>query len=383
MTSQLRERLVATLRERGALHDAAVERAFLTVPREIFLPGLSLDVVYRDEAILTKVEDGIGVSSSSQPAMMALMLEQLLLFAGARVLEIGAGTGYNAAILREVVGDHGEVITLDIDAEVAGWAAERLEAAGYDDVSVRCVDGADGWPERAPFDRIELTVGADDISPAWHEQLVEAGILVIPLWVRTGQISVAFQRRGDSFVSRSVQPCGFIALRGRMAAEPSLVDIGDGVVAAIGDPDEVSEVRALLRRPLSSSRWDGHLWDGFSFFAGLWDLPIFSMWAGNSENAFIRGGGFALLDPQSHGLALVATPSGDVSPCLLAYGNTSAADTLRSAFERWDVLGRPDVGDLQLIAHPRDAAPPPGPADAAVDTRLWRLLITRRNGPLR
>ena len=94
-----------------------------TVPRELFLPGVPLEAVYRDAAVVTKVENGVSVSSSSQPAIMALMLRQLDVRPGQRVLEIGAGTGYNAALLRELVGPAGAVDTVDIDPEVAGWAA--------------------------------------------------------------------------------------------------------------------------------------------------------------------------------------------------------------------------------------------------------------------
>src|SRR5687767_10549210 len=98
----LRAQLVTTLRERGLLRTPAIERAFGVVPRELFLPGVPLERVYQDDAIVTETEDGVGVSSSSQPAIMALMLAQLDVQPGLRVLEIGAGTGYNAALLREL-----------------------------------------------------------------------------------------------------------------------------------------------------------------------------------------------------------------------------------------------------------------------------------------
>ncbi|HUG16976.1 MAG TPA: methyltransferase domain-containing protein [Thermomicrobiales bacterium] len=382
-SARRRQRLVATLRARGALHHAQVERAFLTVPREAFVPGLSLDVVYRDEAILTKVEDGVSVSSSSQPAIMALMLEQLDLFPGARVLEIGAGTGYNAALLREITGPSGEVVTVDIDPEVGGWADERLRSSGYGDVLVRCADGADGWPERAPYDRIELTVGADDIAPAWHEQLVDGGVLVIPLWVRTGQICLAFERRGDGFESCSAQPCGFIPLRGRMAAASHVAEVADGVVALVRDDHTAARARALLRLPLDSAPWDGHAWDGFSFFAGLWNLPVFSIWASIDGGAAFRGGGFALIDSERDSVALVASAPESSALRLLSFGSRAAAETLESAHRRWHVLGRPDIDQLSVTARPLPVAPEPAPYEIAVDTRRWRLLLSRHAGPLR
>jgi protein-L-isoaspartate(D-aspartate) O-methyltransferase len=374
-----RRRLVALLRERGALHDAAVERAFLVVPREVFVPGLSLDEVYRDDAILTKVEDGVGVSSSSQPAIMSLMLEQLDLFPGARVLEIGAGTGYNAAIVREIVGESGDVVTIDIDAEVAGWASERLKAAGYSDVLVVCADGADGWPERAPYDRIELTVAADDVALAWREQLVEDGILVVPLWIRTGQVSAAFERRGEAFHSRSVQPCGFIALRGRMAATYPLTEIAGGVVATV-DAAAAPMIRALMRQPQSSTAWPGRSWDGFSFIVGLWDVPVFTIWAAADASPVFHGGGFALLDDERNSLAIVSATSDAAGLQLLSYGSSAASERLLGAYERWEALGHPDVDQLEIAAFPLERAPE-RPADRiAIDTRMWRLIIGRNTG---
>src|SRR3990172_6286957 len=116
----LRRRLVKELRRRDYLHSQRVAEAFAAVPRHLFVPGQPLKDVYTDRAFITKRVDGVPVSSSSQPSIMAIMLEQLELAPGQRVLEIGAGPGYNAALLSQLVGERGRVTTVDIDAEVAG-----------------------------------------------------------------------------------------------------------------------------------------------------------------------------------------------------------------------------------------------------------------------
>jgi protein-L-isoaspartate O-methyltransferase len=126
-----RRALLAAVRERGAARDAAVARALLTVPRHVFLPGIALEEVYRDDAIVTKRDgDGVPISSSSQPTIMAIMLDQLGVAPGHRVLEIGAGTGYNAALLAQLVGPTGEVVSIDIDEDVVERARAGLAAAG-------------------------------------------------------------------------------------------------------------------------------------------------------------------------------------------------------------------------------------------------------------
>ena len=123
--------MVAHLRERRELTDPRVAAALGRVPRHVFVPGADLSEAYADQAIVTRYRDGWPVSSASQPAMVAAMLEQLGLPEGGSVLEIGAGTGYNAALLSALAGATGRVVTIDIDPEVADEARSHLAAAGF------------------------------------------------------------------------------------------------------------------------------------------------------------------------------------------------------------------------------------------------------------
>lgn len=116
-------------------------------------------------------------SSTTQPSLVADMLELLELTRGVRVLEVGAGTGYNAALLAELVGDQRLVITVDVAEDVMAQTRRLLAGAGYPGITVLCRDGFDGVPERAPFDRIVATVGCADISPHWAEQLASENLL--------------------------------------------------------------------------------------------------------------------------------------------------------------------------------------------------------------
>src|SRR5215207_8035437 len=126
-----RQALVDKLLRDGHLRSPRLADAFLTVPREVFVPGVALEDVYRSsEAIIVKRIDGVGVSSASAPDVMALMLEQLDPRPGQRVLEIGAGTGYNAALLARVVGPAGSVVTVDIDDDLVAAAQAHLNSAG-------------------------------------------------------------------------------------------------------------------------------------------------------------------------------------------------------------------------------------------------------------
>ena len=381
----LRERLVKTLRERGALHDEAVATAFLTVPREAFLPGEALDRVYQDDAIVTKRADGVGISSSSQPAIMAIMLEQLALFPGARILEIGAGTGYNAALLQTLTGDSGQVTTVDIDPEVAGWARERLAGAGYGRVAVECADGADGWPAGAPYDRIELTVGAADIAPAWFEQLREGGVLVLPLMFGAAQIVAAFEKRADVLVSRSVEPGGFMRMRGRLEHPTQQVMVAEGIGAGASDatlPFEV--VGELLATEPRRIPWENASdpWSGFSIWGGLWKLPMLMLWTESDAAPFFRAG-FGALDRTEPSLAVVGRPAEGERLTLFAFGGDAAAESLRRHHDRWQAIGAPGVREMRITAHRRDAAPDPTADELVFDTHYWRFLVGRDQGPVR
>jgi protein-L-isoaspartate(D-aspartate) O-methyltransferase len=215
--ADLRAQLVALLRERGAVRSERVAAAFARVPRHVFIPDLPPEDVYTDRSIAIKLQDGIPISSSSQPAIMAEMIEMLELRGGERVLEIGAGTGYNAALLAELVAPSGSVVTIDVDAELVTAARRHLDDAGYPHVRALCADGVYGDPAGAPFDRIVATVGADAIPRAWIEQLREGGRLVAPLTIRGQQKVIAFARTPRGLESDAMVNASFIMLRGSSA----------------------------------------------------------------------------------------------------------------------------------------------------------------------
>ncbi|HEY7883091.1 MAG TPA: methyltransferase domain-containing protein, partial [Streptosporangiaceae bacterium] len=204
-----RERLVAEVLQTSGIRDERIAAALSDVPRHLFLPHLPPEDAYLDDAIVTKRDaDGQPISSSSQPAIMAIMLDQLTLAPGQRVLEIGAGTGYNAALMRHIVGPSGTVVSVDIDADLADRAREHLASAGYPDVTVVAADGAEGYPPSAPYDRVIATVGVSDLAPAWLHQAAPGARIVVPLDVRGSQLAVAFGRSGSGghWVSRSIAP---------------------------------------------------------------------------------------------------------------------------------------------------------------------------------
>src|SRR5438105_1593017 len=255
-----RQALVETLRRDGHLTSDRIAQAIAAVPRELFVPGVPLEEVYRPrDAIVIKRIEGVSVSSASAPEVVALMLAQLDPQPGDRVLEIGAGTGYNAALLAHLVGDGGRVVTLDIDEDLVLAAREHLLEAGFGQVEVVQADGALGYPAEQTYDRIMLTVASGDIAPAWREQLARPlGRLVMPLALRGLQRCVVFTADDeDHLVCRSLRGCSFIDLRGLLASAGPRVAIDPAGTHLISGTDETlplaaEEITALLQAPARS-----------------------------------------------------------------------------------------------------------------------------------
>jgi protein-L-isoaspartate(D-aspartate) O-methyltransferase len=261
---EMREVMVRKLREGGAIRSEEVASAFRAVPRHRFAPGEPPASVYSvGTALVTKRNAaGMAVSSVSAASIQAAMLEQARIAPGMRVLEIGSG-GYNAALIRELVGDGGQVTTVDIDEDIVVRARELLAAAGYDRVNVVLADAEDGVPEFAPYDRVIVTAGAWDIPPAWLDQLTGDGRIVVPFRLRGLTRSVVFERDGSRLVSRDHCLCGFMPMRGAGEhAEDLLVLDGDGVLLRINEDHALdAEVLGEALRGPRLERWSGVVFD--------------------------------------------------------------------------------------------------------------------------
>jgi protein-L-isoaspartate(D-aspartate) O-methyltransferase len=172
--AQRRERMVIETIERRGITDEEVLNAMRAVPRHLFVPEGEQDHAYGDYPL------PIGYGQTiSQPYIVALMTDLLELREGDKVLEVGTGSAYQAAILAEVPGV--EVYTLEIIPELAESACERLESLGYMDVHCKQGDGYYGWPEYAPFDAIIVTAAPDHTPQPLVDQLAEGGRMVIPI----------------------------------------------------------------------------------------------------------------------------------------------------------------------------------------------------------
>ena len=197
------------IRARG-VRDPRTLAALQCIPRHIFLPSEHRHLAYRDLA--SPIGEGQTIS---QPYMVALMTEALQPRPGERVLEIGTGSGYQTAVLAEIVGRGGEVCTVERHPRLSFPARNLLDELGYDNVRFRIGDGTRGWPEQAPFDRIMVTAAGPRVPPPLRSQLREdGGRLVIPIGARREQELLAFTRWGTELVRESLGVVQFVPLVG-------------------------------------------------------------------------------------------------------------------------------------------------------------------------
>jgi protein-L-isoaspartate(D-aspartate) O-methyltransferase len=193
------------LRRRGIV-DERVLAAMGRVPRELFVPDSVTHLAYEDGALPI----GFG-QTISQPYIVATICSLLGLSGSERVLDVGSGSGYQAAVLAELAT---EVVSIERVPELAERARDALQRAGYENVAVRVGDGSLGVPERAPYDGIAVAAAAPVTPPALYEQLAEGGRLVLPRGGRWGQELVLVERTPTGPVERRSVPCRFVPLVG-------------------------------------------------------------------------------------------------------------------------------------------------------------------------
>jgi methyltransferase of FxLD system len=352
--SELRARMIDQLKRRGLQIEPPIEEAFRTVPREAFLPGIPIERVYSGDAIVTKQDDeGRPISSSSEVGVMIAMAQLLDVAPGQRILEIGAGTGYNAAVLSRLVGDGGAVTTIDIDSDVAAAAREHLKGAGFDRVAVITGDGWEGSTLDGPYDRIEVTASVADLSPNWFAGLADRGKIVLPLVLRAGmQTVIGLERKGTELVSTNLVPGGFMRLRGPGGPQ-SEVRSFDGLSVELADaePGADDRLRAILRAPPRITAVPPLGWEALTLLALL------------HANITVTGKGrpgFAVGIVDRDGLAMAELAQGAIAgplSLISAFGSDAARARLLAGIESVRALR---LDDLRVVVSRIDSAGPDG-----------------------
>ncbi|MGD1953288.1 MAG: methyltransferase domain-containing protein [Leptolyngbyaceae cyanobacterium] len=349
------EGLIEDLISKGAIKTAAVEAAFRSVQRHLFLESFRLPgankqglvivsdemeqetwkTIYSDRSLVTRFKKTAASSSSSEPSLMARMLEQLeLRSSGLATLEIGLGTGYNAALLAEIVGAQHLVTSLDIQVDVVEQTHRLLKKAGYSEIKVVCCDGFKGFSQNAPYDRILATVGCMDLSPCWIDQLATGGLILFPLHHAGWTPLLKVNKNKENLITGSI-----VGISGFMPIDtvdekvdiwPSRLDIQPVLTQMEKLPlfDDLEEVHAS--KPLV---WNSFPKD-FYYFLSIKDFRTFFK---------CRPPGYGLYD-NSRGIVFVS-PS---NKCVFLSGEMSLYTDFQRIYREWKSMKMPSMGDYHI-----------------------------------
>ncbi|MGH3326253.1 MAG: methyltransferase domain-containing protein [Streptomycetales bacterium] len=338
------EKLVAS----GDLTTAAWREAFAAVPRHVFVPryltqphyqlvdGANpdqhdewLDAVYADRTLITAQVGGMPTSSGTMPSLVAYILEHLDIADGHKVVQVGTGTGYTAALLAQRLGDDA-VVSIDIDPDLSAQARERLAATGHRPL-VLTGNGADGHPPLAPYDRIVATCAIGAVPPAWPAQTRRGGIILAPLAAGFARLTVHDPHTAEGAFLDS--PAYFMPLR--PGPTPDLPD----------DPPPRSQNAPGDARPTELSS-QHTIWNNdFRFYLSLHAPELaFGRHGPTLDHATVYhpDGSTARLDPTDSGPSLVTQA-----------GPRRLWDQLESTHKTWEHLGKPSRERYRIILTPQ------------------------------
>jgi protein-L-isoaspartate(D-aspartate) O-methyltransferase len=324
--------------------------------------------LYSDRPLVLHGDDDANIPSTiSQPSFVLRMLDLLQLSPGHRVFELGAGSGWTAALMGRLVGPNGQVTSFEIIPELAQRAAEAVAALGITNVRIFGGDAGNGYPDGAPFDRVVFTAGAFELPRHCYEQVRDGGLLLIPIKTGGGDSLFLLRKRGDHFESLESMSCGFVQVTGQYQFE----DLGPTTLErAVPEWPELQNQEVHRQRFWWGGKRQGALGVlgvfatlGVRSFLGIVE-PSFRVFKTAHDHDKLEHHFFGLWDEDSRSLVLAK------DDWLIAYGNSTAENRLLEMLQRWLSLGMPAAACLDLKIYPIDA-----PLD--VGARQW--LVKRRD----
>lgn len=344
------------------LIDLKIETAFLETPRHLFvncyrLSGQEkwnqvnqsnleqhLSILYRDDSLdLWRKDSERRSSTISQPSLVLYMLNLLQLEPGHKVLELGAGSGWNAALMGHIVSESGHVYSVEIIPEVAKKAAENIERLGINNVSIVEGDGSDGYKSASPFDRMIFTAGTFDLPRNLYNQIKEGGLLLVVIKIEGGADNLfLLEKKDEYFESLDSLPCQFVPVTGKYS-----FDSLDPIYL-----EDLPNWNELQNREISRTTF----WWGYKKSDNVWHTmpirfflsisePLFQAFQSPKRNSKEKSC-FGIWDKENQSLAIAKNNQ------IITYGNTHAREILFNKIHSWVDLGMPGGTCFELKIYP-------------------------------
>lgn len=348
--------------------DQEIETAFIETPRHLFIKRYKLSqeeewhevnesnlaehllILYQNRSLsLWREDNDKRVSTISQPSLVLYMLNLLRLKPGHKVLELGAGSGWNAALMGHIVGASGHVYSMEIIPEVATRAIENIAQFDINNVSIIEGDAIDGCESESPFDRIIFTAGTFDLPRNLYHQIKEGGLLLVVIKVEGGADNLfLLQKKGEHFESVNSSPCKFVPMTGKYN-----LDSFDPIHL-----EDLPEWAELQTKEISkTSFWWGFKEAGFiwltmpiRFFLSIRE-PLFQTFQSLKTDSEPENF-FGIWDKENQSLAIVKDNH------IIAYGNSHARECLWNNIRSWVDLGMPNGSCFKLQIYPINAPIP-------------------------
>ena len=355
--------MVDRLIENNTISSLLVEKAFRTTPRHMFInylppryskdgkswsscepsqiPDTYLNIIYSEtDAILQKC--GFRTKSSA-PNIMATMLEALELEEGLKVLEIGTGSGYNAALLSAMVGSTGEVFTIERQDNAVKNVLKSLNRMEFSNVKVVCGDGSVGYSTFAPYHRIITTASIYDIPPSWLDQLCDGGIIVAPVWMAPGRMPILkLVKHSNELHGYFIGNSSFMHLQGVDGYNPRKWEV---------NADKNPVISTILNNPIREDMTPpAQVGDAshraiqfgeFNMFVNLIeDRAVHLLWPSMGKESWL-----SLWDPTCMSLVTIWVPDCKIG----IYGNDSMYRRLNEIEEMWNQYGTPRISKFKVI----------------------------------
>jgi len=306
-----------------------------------------LATLYANKTLILFGEDDENIPSTiSQPGFVLRMLDMLQLKPGQSVFELGAGSGWNAALMGRLVGPEGHVSSLEIIPEVAQKASEIIATLEIRNVNIIAADGGEGYAPSGPYDRAVFTAGTYDLPHHFYDQMKENGLILVVIKSGGGGDNLFLLRKtGDHFESLESTPCGFVPLRGKY-------EIGNLEPITV---EELPDWANLQRNEISrTSFWWGGNWKndfmwqtlGIRSFLGITE-PSFRAFKMEKVNGKSHEKQYFGLWEQEHSSLVLAKDDN-----LISYGNTNTKDRLLQKVRQWVDLGMPSATSFRLRVYP-------------------------------